>query len=245
MKDNIFSVFDKVYAEDALKEKTKDYLYAEIRKKKQLGKRRLRLTAACSVFAGFLFCILYFSTMYFLPNAYIDVDINPSVELTLNRFGKVIDLNAYNDDGTKLLLEISVKNKNYDDAMKILMDAMELAGYFKQGGLLSVTVQAKESSRESSILDGLKKSIDTCNEEHHHNAAADIKAVTEEVKEEARQEQLSPAKYLIIQDLLKADTSASIDECRKHSIEELQQSLQEHCSDHENGSYFHGGHHDS
>lgn len=231
LKDNIFSVFGKVCAEDTLKEKTIQYLYGEIQKKRYTRKRQLGLAIACSLFVTLLF-FSGFYTIYITPNAYIDVDINPSIELTLNRFGKVIRSNAYNDDGTELLKGISVKNKNYEEAIKKLLDAMELAGYFKQEKQLSVTVQAKGSKQESNILDGLKKSIDTCNGEHHHNAVADIIAVTEQVKKEAKQEQLSPAKYLAIQDLLEANVNINMEECRGHSVEELRQRLQEHCSEH-------------
>ena len=237
MKDNIFTVFEKECAEDTVKEKTKEYLYEEIKKRKVQKKRRLKRMIAYVAFTGVFFFGISFSAIYILPSAYIDIDVNPSIELTLNRFGKVIHSNAYNEDGTELLKEISIQNKNYNDAIKLLIDAMELAGYFKQNDkLLSVTVQTEKGKQESSILDGLEKSIQECNGEHHHNAITDIKAVTEEIKKEAKQEQLSPAKYLIIQDLLKTDENITMDECRNHSIEELQQSLQEHCKEHKEHS---------
>lgn len=157
----------------------------------------------------------------------------------------MIRSNAYNDDGTELLKEVSVQNESYGEAIRELIDAMELAGYFEQDSLLSVTVQAKGSSRESSILDGLKESIDICNGEHHHNAVADIAAVTEEVKKQAKQEQLSPAKYLAIQELIEANQDISMEECRGHSVGELRERLGECCGGEEEHREYNTGHHGS
>jgi hypothetical protein len=39
--------------------------------------------------------------------AYVDIDVNPGVELILNRYSRVIDVSAYNDDGADLLAKAS------------------------------------------------------------------------------------------------------------------------------------------
>lgn len=40
--------------------------------------------------------------VYFLPTAKIDIDINPSVALSINRFNKVLSVEGYNAGGQAL-----------------------------------------------------------------------------------------------------------------------------------------------
>ena len=60
------STFDKIYAEEELKEKTADFLSKEIRRRKPAGRIfRQRLIGACAAFAVFLFIsgLSYFTPM--------------------------------------------------------------------------------------------------------------------------------------------------------------------------------------
>lgn len=68
MKDDIFSVFAKIHAEDALKEKTRNYLYKEIQKKRRVMKGRSGLVVACSVLAG-----LFLAVQVFIPFTLLQV----------------------------------------------------------------------------------------------------------------------------------------------------------------------------
>ncbi len=235
MNEKIFDIFDKVHAEEELKKKTAEYLSREIRKRENAGKRKgWKFAVVFASLAIFLLCGRFSYKVYFIPSAYIDIDVNPSIELTLNSFGRVIHSSAYNGDGKRILNEVQVRYADYNDAVERLLTAMAANGYFERDGLLSVTVQTKESSRESSILEHLQETIDTCSQNQHYHTVADVSAVTEEVKACANKEHLSPAKYLAIQDLLAIDSSASFRECRKHSIHELRQMVQEHTCQHEN-----------
>lgn len=89
LENKFRSTFDKIYAEEELKEKTADFLSKEIRRRKPAGRIfRQRLIGACAAFAVFLFIS---GLSYFTPNAYVDMDVNPSISLTLNRYGRVLE----------------------------------------------------------------------------------------------------------------------------------------------------------
>ena len=97
MRDKIVQAFDQVHAEDSLKQATKAYLSGQL----AAGKRKpipwgLRLVpvAAClalMVFGG--------GWLYFTPTLEISIDINPSIELGVNRFDRVVSVTGYNEDG--------------------------------------------------------------------------------------------------------------------------------------------------
>ena len=95
------AAFDTVHADEELKQRTRDYLARTIYKKKRRvhpAVRALPALAACLL----LTLCLGGGYLYFVPTAYISVDINPSLELRVNRFDRVVDVEAYNEDGQAL-----------------------------------------------------------------------------------------------------------------------------------------------
>lgn len=235
----ILSMFDQIHAEDDLKKKTTDYLCAEMEKRKQ-GKRKNWEFAACAVFALFLLCGGFSYRICFSPAAYIDIDVNPSVELTVNRLGKVIRYKAYNDDGKRLLEEVNIYGAGYDEAFEKLVDAMKADGYLGADSLMSVTVQTNERKREAYLLNDLQRMTAAAREGLQNTIEADVYAVTEEVKHCANKNRISPAKYLVIQKLMEIDPGADFNECKEHSVHELQQLVEERCVGHEDIQDTHG-----
>lgn len=235
-----FGVFGKIHAEEDLKQKTASYLHKEMEKRARRRKLRAFRIAICCMCAVLLTaCGGIFLGAYFTPVAYIDFDVNPSVEFRVNRFGRVIASRAYNDDGQELLGEINVSNLSYDEAAKRLLGAMDAEGYFGQDALLCVTVQTKEQDREGGMLARLREIVAQGGAGEGYGIFADIYAVTEEVKHCASEHQVSPAKYLAIEELIAVDPEADFETCRGHSVHEIRQMTQEKCSGHGE----HGHHH--
>ena len=237
MDNRINNVFDKIHAEDQLKRNTLIFLHGKIEKRQRLP--RIRFAAACACFVVFLVLGTLSYDLYYTPMAYIDIDVNPSIELSVNRYGKVIRSSAYNDDGTEILNSVKVIHLSYNEALETLLAAMDVEGYFQVNDMLYVTVQSNESIREERILYDLRETIDTASANHHYNIDADLCSVTEEVKHRAATYQVSPAKYLAMQDLLAVDPSINFEECKEHSIRELQHLAQRDCSEQEDHIYPH------
>lgn len=242
MNRKAFEVFKKIYAEEDLKQRTTSYLREEIekraRKKKFLWLRRA-VSFAC--FMVLFLCGVFFYRAYTTPVAYIDFDINPSVEFRVNRFGKVIASRAYNNDGEEILAYVNVNHLSYSEAVKRLLGAMEEEGYFVQDALLCVTVQTNESSRENHIIQNLKRIVGESKRDGGYDVLADIYAVTEEVKHCAAECELSPAKYLAIEGLIEVDPKADFEECRNHSVHELREMADEKCREEEEDYGIYGG----
>ena len=60
------------------------------------------------------------SRLYFEETAFVGIDVNPSIELGINRFDIVVSAKAYNEDGEALLRDVSVTGKPYDSAVATL-----------------------------------------------------------------------------------------------------------------------------
>lgn len=238
MDDKWRKLFDDVRAEEDLKENTRRFLSAEI--KKQRRKPGLfvpsRLVALAASFVMFVALGTVSAGMFFTASAYVDIDVNPSIELTVNRFGRVISANPYNEDGAKLLAAANVKYASYENAVAALLGAAAENGYIYNAKLLSVTLQANNSGSKNDMLSKLQTAVDSSLSAHHSNAQSEVFPVSEEVKGHAHAQHVTPAKYLAIEELQAVDPTANFDECAEHSISEIKELTESH---HE-GS---GGHH--
>ena len=234
MEHELRSAFDKIHADDALKTRTARYLNAEIKKHDHAGARpRFRLAAVCAVILLFVLAGGYSYNLFFTPTTYVDIDINPSIGLTLNRFERVVDVSAFNDDGAVILSEANIRFKKYDEAMRILLDLIISKGYLIEDGLVSVSVQAGGNS-ENDMLEWLNQVIAASLIEHHTNAETDVFIVTTEVRLTAYEHHLTPAKYLAICELQAVDPTATFESCSGHSIVEIRERTRSHGSNHHN-----------
>jgi hypothetical protein len=230
LENELQSALNKIHAEDALKRKTSEFLRTEIAKRECGGLRfRLRFAAVCAVA---LFCMIGGFSVYFMPAAHIDFDVNPSVGLAVNRLGIVIAAAAYNDDGTLILQNVKVKNKTYGEAAKTLMDAFISGGYLSENGLVSATVQAKGKDYENNLLDALTDVVNLSLADHHISAETDLITVDAEVMSAAHGHRLTPAKYLAITELQAVDPTATFEDCAEHSIGEIRRLISAHDGEH-------------
>jgi hypothetical protein len=187
----------------------------------------------------------YSYNLYYTPSAYVDMDVNPSLELVLNRFDRVIDTRAYNNDGEAVLKRANIKHKKFDDAIDFLLDTMIAQGYAQEESLISLTLQANDNERESRMLSVIESTV----HEHHGSAHINAFSVDENVRNAAHHLDLSPAKYLAIQELIEVDPTVTYDSCRGQSIGEINRRREEHSEKHRGnhgdgrGHGHKGGHH--
>jgi hypothetical protein len=231
LENELRDALNKVHAEDALKRKTSEFLRAEIAGRERGGLRfRPRLAAVCAVFT--LFVIIGGFSAYFMPTTHIDFDVNPSVGLTLNRFGIVIDAAAYNDAGAEILQSVNIKNRTYAEAFRTLLDTFISSGYLREDGLVSATVQTNSKDREAIVIDKLTDIVDLSLSGHHISAEIDLFPVDAEVMNTAHGHHMTPAKYIAITELQAVDPTATFEGCAEHSIGEIRELTQEGGGEH-------------
>lgn len=87
MNEKIREAFHQVKAEEELKKRTKKFIYDKTKgynKKHMYHIYYVLIPAACMLF------IFIGYQIYFTPTLAISIDINPSIEMEVNRFDKVI-----------------------------------------------------------------------------------------------------------------------------------------------------------
>ncbi len=232
MNDKIKTAFDAIQAEDTLKNNTVLYLHNEIQKRNRKKDRTVhRFVVAAASFAVLFVIGAVARYIYATPFAYVDIDVNPSIELTLNRFDKVIDVYAYNEDGESVLSGLTLEHETYSNALTVLMETISQKGYLESDGLVSVTLQTNDTYRETALIINAQACVANGMGANYQTARVDVFAVNADIRNQAYENNISPAKFLAIQELMEVDPTASIDGCRGHSISELRERTQ-NCQNH-------------
>lgn len=228
MEDKIRAAFAEIHADDALIDDTLAYLRKEA-KKRQHGSKKFPLAMRLGAVAAMvlLIVVLFSYNLYFTAVAHVSIDVNPSVELALNRFDRVIDIYAFNEDGTSILNEANLQGKMYSEAAALLLTAIEANGYIAENPLISVTVQAASSEKEQTLCEVLLRFINERILPVQASAEIEVFSVTAEVWSNAHGCNMSPAKFLAIQELMEVDGTATIEDYTETSIRLIRQRTQE------------------
>lgn len=167
------------------------------------------------------------------PVSYISIDVNPSIELALNRFDRVVGTTAYNDDGAQVLSGLSVRGLPYQEAINALFDDPAFRSYLDEDAKVVFTV-VSDSEAE------LRKGIQSGNMFLSCDSAY-FRADTHCLKE-AHENGLSVGKYRIYEELSYYDSGITVEDCHRMTVGELQQEL-DRCSGHGYGHGAQGDHH--
>lgn len=179
--------------------------------------RRVRRLAACA--ACFLLLLLGGSYLYLTPTAFISIDINPSLEMGINRFDRVVSVKGYNPEGQALAGALNVRFRNYKDALEQLLEDPELAALQAEGQDLSLTVAGYSGKQSSRILQHVEAC--TAGQENVH-----CQAGNSEHMEEAHSEGLSFGKYQAYLTLRELDPSITPEDVRHLSMAEIRERIQ-------------------
>lgn len=162
-KEKLKAALDQIHAEGSLKTSTKKYLFEKVyfkEKKRSSPLRKFAAAAVCSlaVFIG------GGSWLFFTPTAFISVDVNPSLELGINRFDRIVSVIGYNEDGRALVQDLHIKYMDYTDALETLMEDQNMEVYMADNADVVLTVAGDNAAKSSEILDN----VESCMSEHQN-----------------------------------------------------------------------------
>lgn len=217
MNDRLKSALDQVQAEEELKQKTKEYVFRKTngyKRAKKAGFRAFLPAAACMLL---LFLGGYW--LYFTPTAEIGMDINPSIELAVNRFDRVVSVEGWNDDGNELASSLNVRNLGYSEAVNQVLENEKVATLLSDDGVLTVTVVGDDKDQTEKILSDVRAC--TAGERNTYCYLAKPEEV-----EEAHELGLSYGKYRAFLELQEFDPSVTAEEIRDMSMREIRDLIQ-------------------
>ena len=154
MRDELKTALDKVTADDALRQSTRAFL---ARQTGDFGAAKTRPHTARRFVTAFACLALVVAGgtgywAYFSPTCAISIDINPSVELGVNRFDKVVSVEGIGDDGEALAETLDIRFLDYADALDALLADPTVEGYLSQDEVLSIAVAGENEAQADAIL---------------------------------------------------------------------------------------------
>ena len=183
--------------------------------------KRLMPIAAC-----FVFVFILIGGMLGLGNENyqtVYIDVNPSVALNVNRFGKISSVEYLNEDAEKALNGIKLKGLSAEDALEKMIDAYDDAGYFENEAEIYISAVSEKNKNADKLLAKLSERAEKI--KGNKNYSVNTTKPTAEDKAEADEYGISPGKYRIISEIIEKHPSYTVEDLKDKSMAELKDML--------------------
>ena len=88
------------------------------------------------------------------------LDINPSIEISVDENNNIKDFAGLNDDGSKVLEGVKIKGESTDDALKTVISEVVDLGYIsEEANSVLVSIEGVDENRSDEIKDGIANCI--------------------------------------------------------------------------------------
>lgn len=212
MRDQIKDAFDSIEASAQLKEQTYDYLVSRKRKHVKFNFRK-PILVLCS-FILFVF-VAFGWNVYQTPVAAISIDINPSIELEVNCFDRVIAVEGFNEESKAIVEQINLDHLPYDEAVNKLLENEALKSYLSNDGFVSITVACDKQAKGEAMQQRLQRGTSECQFE-----VLCMSGNTEDVQK-AHEAGLSFGKYQAFEQLQALDPTITIEDVQDKTMREI------------------------
>lgn len=155
--------------------------------------------------------------------AYVSIDINPGVELTVSNLDNVLSAKAYNSDGEKVLAGLDIIGTKYLKAeSEIIKKAVQL-GFLGENAsstfVISVSPFANAKIDKVAMEKSLLSSANAVLASNRVNVNVATIHVPVALRERASEKGLSPAKYAVLVEAVTAGLSLTEKDMQEKSIE--------------------------
>lgn len=176
---------------------------------------------------------------YKTPYSYVSLDVNPSIEYSLNRFDKVISVTAVNDDGQEILNELELdklENQNIEDAVAETVNQISKDGYFDnnidndiEGGIIIAT-SGEDLEKSDELAEKLQKSLENEIEEIGEDIKLETISVGLERVQKAKELGVTPGKLNLVEKLQNSSTdpeSIVVEEWLNKPVKDIMSAIKE------------------
>ncbi len=231
MTDQFRDYMDGIKAGDELKEKTKNLIMNTLantvpvatRQETRRNTKKTRLAVGFAAMAACMTIAVSGYAYYNTPTGYISLDINPSVELGINAYDRVVSAADANQDGAGLLEKYQLKNMPVEEAICDLVREAATQEYIAQDGstVIAVTALSQDSTRAQSLQDMGETGVNNALREENSAAVVYKDSAGLELRTEAQKLGISPGKLKLIQFLQTMDPAITVDQYKDAKITEI------------------------
>ena len=229
-----------------LNARTLDFIGAQRQSAPSPAKKRRKpifLAAAFAAAACFIAAAVGIFATSSQITAYVDIDINPSLELGINRFGTVVSAEGVNEDGAAVMAALDTEGViltglSYEAAAEQLAVSNTLGAYLDEGAFAQFSVVCDNDAQATQLQQATENCFATL------PCAASCQRATAEDHQAAQDVGMGVGRYQAACQLMEKDSSYTLEECSHMTMRQLRDALEtaEGATHHgaENGS--HAGH---
>lgn len=173
MNHKLKECFRQIHAEEELKNSTRAYLAQKTQGYTGLKTNRLPRYVYAAACACLLLMLSVGGQLYFSPTTTISIDINPSIELSVNRFDRVISVDSFNEDGNTLSEMRRIKFKDYSNAITQILGDSRIASLLSDDEIMTITVTGPDETQSSRILSDIEAYTETQKNTYCYFASAE------------------------------------------------------------------------
>lgn len=202
---------------------------------KDLSKLRIKsqikyAASIAAVLIMVLFSITYFRLLSPSPIfAYIDIDINPSLEFTIDETLKVIDVSPLNSDAQKVIDQLTLKRKPVKEAILEVIVTSKQLGYINSTKsnevLVSASLKADDNKELNNAEEALSAALSDINdlsvEVGSKNLKPQIIRVTPEVRKAAAENKISMGRYELYNKIKKQGSELTIEKAKNERVSDM------------------------
>ena len=195
--------------------------------KKTTKKRWTTLAAAC--LAVMLLCGggVFYQQAHAVASV-VSLDVNPSIELKVNRSEKVLVCTPLNEDAKAILADMSngadLKGAKLDVAVNAIVGSLVRSGYLDSiSSAIMISVEDKNTTRAEKLQRELTSAVDGVLQTSAAKASVLTQTLTQDAarEQQARENNISTGKAALVNRVLALNPSLSFDALAALSVEEL------------------------
>ena len=158
----------------------------------------------------------------------VSLDVNPSIELKVNRSEKVLVCTPLNEDAKAILADMGggadLKGAKLDVAVNAIVGSLVRNGYLDSiSSAIMISVEDKDSARAEKLQRELTSAVDGVLQTSEAKAAVLTQTLTQDAarEQQARENSISTGKAALVNRVLALNSALEFDELAKLSVEEL------------------------
>ena len=158
----------------------------------------------------------------------VSLDVNPSIELKVNRSEKVLVCTPLNEDAKAILADMSngadLKGAKLDVAVNAIVGSLVRNGYLDSiSSAIMISVEDKDTARAEKLQRELTSTVDGVLQTSEAKAAVLTQTLTQDAtrEQQARENNISSGKAALVNRVLTINPSLKFDALAKLSVEEL------------------------
>ena len=158
----------------------------------------------------------------------VSLDVNPSIELKVNRSEKVLVCTPLNEDAKAILADMSngadLKGAKLDVAVNAIVGSLVRNGYLDSiSSAIMISVEDKDTARAEKLQRELTSAVDGVLQTSEAKAAVLTQTLTQDAarEQQARENSISTGKAALVNRVLAINPALKFDALAKLSVEEL------------------------